>query len=328
MAEWRLPWSLRLEGSLSAAVLEASIDGASVELHLPFAEPFPVGAAPQILPALAADRAPARPWTTTVEVVRDARGVTVFDVHRIVLVETEASAGCIEAWTGRELAVWFEKLMDWLEVWTGQVSHPAARRSQQPVWGEDLERWTPEGDGWRHEAARIVVDCSVPESHEIWGRAATHSELASALERVASGDRPTMRDLLIRDAQAHLLSAEPRRAALDAGLAGELMLAVACGPLVGADGKLPGKSGVPLSKATLGPLVSAAPQLGVAIPAGLNQDLVDVRNAAARGRDLSADPARALLDVVVELRSLLVPGWMDDVRIPSPRSVEPVDEGG
>jgi hypothetical protein len=318
MAVWRLPWSLRLEGSLSEAVLEASLDGASVELHLPIAEPVPIGAAPQILPALAADSAPSRPWTTTVEAVRDARGVTVFDVHRIVLVDSEDSALCIDAWTGRELAGWFAKVTDWLEVWTGQMSDPAARSSQQPVWGEDLERWTLEGDGWRHEAARIVVDCSVPASHEVRGRAATYGELASALERVATGHRPTMRDLLIRDARGHLLRGEPRRAALDAGLAAELMLAVACEPLVGADGRLPGKSATPLSKATLGPLVSAAPKLDVCIPAGLNQDLVDVRNAAAHGRELSVVQVEDLLGVVVELRSLLVPGWMDgaDTRFP------------
>lgn len=318
IAVWRLPWPMRLGGSLSGAALEASVDDASVELHLPIAEPFQVGAGPEILQAVSANSAPARPWTTTVEVVRDARSVTLFDVHRIVLVESEHSAGCIEAWTGRELDVWFENLTDWLEVWTGQVSDPAARRSQQPVWGEDLERWTLEGDGWRHEAARIVVDCSVPESHEIWGRAATYGELASALERVASGDRPTMRDLLIRDARGHLLRGEPRRAALDAGLAGELMLAGACEPLVGADRRLPGKSGPPVNKATLGPLVSAAPQLGVCIPAGLNQDLVDVRNAAAHGREVSVGQVEALLGVVVELRSLLVPGWVDEAAIPFP----------
>ena len=209
-AAWRLPWSLRLAGSLSGAVLEASVDGALVELHLPLAEPISTGAAPEVLPADNVDGAAGRTWTTTVKAVGNARVVTVFDVHRIVLVEIGASFRRVNTWTGRELAAWFAQLTDWLEVWTGQVTSPSARRAQQPVWGEGLERWLPDGDGWRHEAPRVVVDCSVPESHEVWGRAATYGELVSALERVASGDRPTLRDLLIRDAQVHLLSGEPR----------------------------------------------------------------------------------------------------------------------
>jgi hypothetical protein len=303
-------------------MLETSVDGALVELHLPLAQPFLTAEAPEVLSAHNVDGAAGRTWTTTVEAVGHARVVTAFDVHRIVFVEIGASIGSVNTWTGRELAAWLAQLTDWLEVWTRQVTSPSARRAQQPVWGDGLERWLPDGDGWRHEASRVVVDCAVPESHEVWGRAATHGELVAALERVASGDRPMLRDLLIRDAQVHLLSGEARRAALDAGLAGELMLAVACDPLVGAEGKLPGKpgkSGPPLSKATLGPLVTGAPQLGVPIPAALTEDLVNERNAAGHGRDVSADLVRDLLDAVIELRSLLVPNWMDEVEIPSPR---------
>ena len=92
---------------------------------------------------------------------------------------------------------------------------------------------------------------------------------------------------------------------------------MACEPLAGANGKLPGakpgQSGSPLKTATLGPLVTAAPQLGVSIPAGLTEDLVKERNAAAHGGEVTADRARDLLDVVVELRSLLVSGWVDEV---------------
>ncbi len=321
MAAWQLPWSLRFDASLSGAILETPVDGALVELHLPLAEPFSTGAAPEVLPAHNVDGAAAGAWTTTVEAVGHAPVVTVFDVHRIVFVEIGASIGRVNTWIGRELDAWFAQLTDWLEVWTGQVTCPAARRAQQPVWGDGLERWLPDGDGWRHEASRVVVDCAVPESHEVWGRPATHGELVAVLERVASGDRPMLRDLLIRDAQVHLLSGEARRAALDAGLAGEVMLAVACTPLVGAGGKLPGEpgaSGPPLNKATLGPLVAGAPQLGVSIPAALTQELVEVRNSAAHGRNVSAELVRNLLDAVIELRSLLVPDWMDEVDRRSP----------
>lgn len=173
MAAWQLPWSLRLDASLSGGMLETSVDGALVELHLPLAEPFLPGAAPEVLPAPNVDGAAAGTWTTPVQAVGDARVVTVFDVDRIVFVETGASVGRVQTWTGRELAAWSAQLTDWLEVWTGQVTSPSARRAQQPVWGDGLERWVPDGDGWHREAPRVVVDCAVPESHEDWGRAVT-----------------------------------------------------------------------------------------------------------------------------------------------------------
>lgn len=308
-----LPRRLRLDGALSGAVLPAMVEGVAVDIHLPRitaglgwqrSRPEGFKDLPQLENGLGT-------WGTAVVVQLHPWRVCSFDVERLGLTVAAPGTELASTWTGRELLLWFERVADWVEVLTGQVNDPRARSTQQPVWGEGLVRWRKDNTRWRAEGANVTADCSVPISDAVWGRPVLGEELVSALERVAEGARPTTRDLLLRDAQVHLLAGDLRRSALDAGLAAELMLARACRTAVEAGAKWPLPRS-PLRKATLGPLVKAAQGLGFSLPASFKQGVVDIRNAAAHGGEVTPDEVRTLLDASFDLRVTVAPDWRLD----------------
>lgn len=305
-----LPRRLRLDGTLSGAVLPAVVEGVAVDIHLPSitaglgwqrSRPEGFKDLPELETGLGT-------WGTPVVVQLDPWRVCSIDVERLGLTVSAPWTELASTWTGQELLLWFEQVADWVEVLTGQVNDPRARSTQQPVWGEGVARWILAGSGWHAEGASVTLDCSVPSSDAVWGRPAREEEFVSALERVAARSRPTARDLLLRDARVHLLSGDSRRAALDAGLAAELMLAQACRSAVEAGEEWP-RSYPPLAKATLGPLADAAPSLGVAVPPSFTKSEVDTRNAAAHGDEVLDTDVKRLLDATVDLRFAVAPDW-------------------
>lgn len=305
-----LPRRLRLDGTLSGAVLPALVEGVAVDIHLPritagigWQRSRPEGFTD--LPELENG---VSTWGTAVVVQLDPWRVCSFDVERLGLMVSAGGTELASTWTGQELLLWFEQVADWVEVLTSQANDPRARSTQQPVWGEGLVRWRRDNAVWRAEGANVTGDCSVPISDAVWGRPVLGEELVSALERVAEGARPTTRDLLLRDAQVHLLARDLRRSALDAGLAAELMLAWACKTAVGAGAKWP-LPRLPLSRATLGSLVMASQSLGLLLPASFTKDVVDTRNAAAHGGEVTPDEVRTLLDATFDLRVTVAPDW-------------------
>lgn len=301
---------LRLDGALSGPVVPTVVNGQAVEAHLPrITTGFGVErSVPRAFQSLLASDHSLSAWGTAVVVQLDPWKICSFDAERLGVTVSGAGAEPASTWSGQELSMWFEQVADWIEVLTGQVNDPRARRTQQPVWGEGVTRWRLAGSDWHVEGARVLVDCSVPSSDPVWGRPAREEEFVSALERVAARCRPTSRDLLLRDARVHLLSGDSRRAALDAGLAAELMLAQACGSAVGAGKEWP-RSYPPLAKATLGPLADAAPSLGVVLPPSFTKSEVNTRNAAAHGDEVMETDVKRRLDATVDLRFAIAPHW-------------------
>lgn len=309
-----LPRRLRVDGALSGAVLPAEVEGVAMHMHLPriAAHPGREGSCPEAFEALLERAVGPGNWGTVVVAQLDPWRVCSFDLQRLGIIVPAAGVDMVSSWSGQELLLWSEQVVDWIEVLTGQVNDPRVRRIQQPVWGKGLLRWARDRNGWRAEGSSLTVDCSVPSSDRMWGRAASAHEFATALDRSSAGVRPMTRDRLLRDAHVHLLAGDARRSALDSGLAAEMMLASACRSAVEAGARWPLKR-PPLEKAMLGFLVKAAPALSVDLPATFTQGLVDTRNDAAHGREVDTKAANDLLDATINLRSVLAPDWRLEV---------------
>jgi hypothetical protein len=312
---FRLPRRLRLRGELNGAVLATYVAGLGVEMHLP-----------RITPAFGLDRShPERfmelpgeadflgNWGTALAWRDHDRLVESFDVEVVGFMTRGDNVRVMSYWTGAELSEWFEAMADWVEVLAGQVNEPRARRVQQPVWGDGMPRWSRTSGKWAYTAPQAVVDCSVPEASAVWGRAATAAELSMALERVTGGERPTVRDLLLRDARTHLLANEFRRAVLDAGLAAELTLVQAFVEALGPGVRLTKK--LEPSECALKVLLDRAPDHGIVLDDVFGDEQRLIRNDAVhRGMVTRAD-ALFLVDSAFRLREVLAPRWPHEVEV-------------
>jgi hypothetical protein len=199
--------------------------------------------------------------------------------------EREESAAKVADHLFGAIPSWSARLMDWLEVATGQdLDSSVAPSTVRSGDGLDLHRVDSAGKATRQPSERPMLIGPMPIEGMSPSRELKEAIWRAVLNRTNSEMEPTIERLLLRDARAGLRHKHPRRAVLDGGTAAEIVLTQL---LDGQLTNLPPRAATLFRKQNrqLGPLIQVLDALGVALPERqrLHQELVDPRNQAIHG---------------------------------------------
>jgi hypothetical protein len=195
--------------------------------------------------------------------------------------EREESAAQVADHLFGAIPSWSARLMDWLEVATGQdLDSSVAPSTVRLGDGLRLFRVDSAGSATTQPSKRPMLI----EGGTSLGGELKETVWRAVLNRTNSEMEPTIERLLLRDARAGLRRKHPRRAVLDGGTAAEIVLTQL---LDGQLTNLPPRAATLFRKQNrqLGPLIQVLDALGVTLPEGqrLRQELVDPRNQAIHG---------------------------------------------
>jgi hypothetical protein len=230
--------------------------------------------------------------------------------------EREESAAQVADRLFGAIPSWSARLMDWLEVATGQdLDSSMAPSTVRSGDGLDLHRVDSAGKATRQPSERPMLIGPMPIEGMSPSRELKEAIWRAVLNHMNSEAEPPIERLLLRDARAGLRHKHPRRAVLDGGTAAEIVLTQL---LDGQLTNLPPRAATLFRKQNrqLGPLIRVLDALGVVLPEGqrLQQELVDPRNQAIHGGQQSSieEASRAvglahqIVEYVCPLQNLLM----------------------
>ena len=175
---------------------------------------------------------------------------------------------------------WFASFNDWLGVLTAQDLVEIEPRNGSPMPGQRFSAWFRSRDGvWRQTSSWTVKLRGEARDN---ASAISTNELQRAASSANQGLEVPDEYLLLRDARASLVRHHTRRSALDSGLAGELVTALAIRAEYGRRG-MAASVVKKLDQKTFGGLVKLVQDdaLPIWLPTDITPKLVKVRNKAA-----------------------------------------------